>query len=118
MNHIVISVLLIIVGLILGLAVSFIINLIRGNLTSKKLEELVNKTKKEIEKMKRDAALEQKEEAHRLKMDLDKEIREKKEEIKESENTQPINLYQDMFMRFKYLLEWCMFYYEQTYMCD
>ena len=48
MNHIVISVLLIIVGLILGLAVSFIINLIRGNLTSKKLEELVNKTKKEI----------------------------------------------------------------------
>ena len=30
MNHIVISVLLIIVGLILGLAVSFIINLIRG----------------------------------------------------------------------------------------
>ena len=86
MNHIVISVLLIIVGLILGLAVSFIINLIRGNLTSKKLEELVNKTKKEIEKMKRDAALEQKEEAHRLKMDLDKEIREKKEEIKESEN--------------------------------
>ena len=42
----------------------------------------------------------------------------KKYEIKESENTQPINLYQDMFMRFKYLLEWCMFYYEQTYMCD
>ena len=42
--------------------------------------------KKEIEKMKRDAALEQKEEAHKLKMDLDKEIREKKEEIKESEN--------------------------------
>ena len=37
-------------------------------------------------KMKRDAALEQKEEAHKLKMDLDKEIREKKEEIKESEN--------------------------------
>ena len=36
--------------------------------------------------MKRDAALEQKEEAHKLKMDLDKEIREKKEEIKESEN--------------------------------
>ena len=51
MNHIVISVLLIIVGLILGLAVSFIVNLIRGNLTSKKLEELVNKTKKEIEKI-------------------------------------------------------------------
>lgn len=86
MNNILISVLLIIVGLVLGLVVSFIINLIRGNLASKKIENLFENTKKEIEKMKRDAALEQKEEAHRLKMDLDKEIREKKEEMKESEN--------------------------------
>lgn len=38
--------------------------------------------KKEIEKMKRDVALEQKEEAHRLKMDLDKEIREKRKKLK------------------------------------
>ena len=47
---------------------------------------MLAQTKKEIDKMKRDAALEQKEEAHKIKMDLDKEIREKKEELKESEN--------------------------------
>ena len=42
----------------------------------------------------------------------------KKNEIRWSEDKQPINLYQDMFLRFKYLLEWCMFYYEVTYIYD
>ena len=47
---------------------------------------MINSAKKEIEKLKRDAAIEQKEEAHKIKMDLDKEIKEKKDELKESEN--------------------------------
>lgn len=86
MEKVLFSILLIIVGLVLGIIITFIVNSIRGSLASKKSEELIKQTKKEIEKMKRDAAIEQKEETHRIKMDLDKEIREKKEELKESEN--------------------------------
>ncbi len=47
---------------------------------------MISQARREIDKIKRDAAIEQKEEAHKRKMDLDKEIREKKEELKESEN--------------------------------
>ena len=86
MNNVLISILLVLIGLIVGFAVSFLINMLRDNLLSKKTERMLTQTKKEIDKMKRDAALEQKEEAHKIKMDLDKEIREKKEELKESEN--------------------------------
>ncbi|MBQ8534330.1 MAG: ribonuclease Y [Bacilli bacterium] len=86
MNNVLFSILLVLIGLILGFGVSFLINMLRDNLLSKKTERMLAQTKKEIDKMKRDAALEQKEEAHKIKMDLDKEIREKKEELKESEN--------------------------------
>ena len=86
MNSVLFSILLVLIGLILGFGVSFLINMLRDNLLSKKTERMLAQTKKEIDKMKRDAALEQKEEAHKIKMDLDKEIREKKEELKESEN--------------------------------
>ena len=88
MDSYVFSILLVILGLLIGLFIAFVINSIRVSVASKKIAALREQTKKELEKikMKRDAALEQKEEAHKLKMDLDKEIREKKEEIKESEN--------------------------------
>ena len=85
MNNIGFSVLLVIIGLAIGFVLAFVINYIRGNLVSKKAENMINSAKKEIEKLKRNAAIEQKEEAHKLKMDLDKEIREKKEELKDSE---------------------------------
>ena len=80
------SILLVVLGLLIGLFIAFVINSIRVSAASKKVTALMDQAKKEIEKMRRDAALEQKEEAHKLKMDLDKEIREKKEEIKESES--------------------------------
>ena len=86
MDDLVFSILLVVLGLLIGLFIAFVINSIRVSVASKKVASLMANAKKEIEKMKRDAALEQKEEAHKLKMDLDKEIREKKEEIKESEN--------------------------------
>lgn len=86
MNDYIFSILLVMLGLLMGLFIAFVINSIRVSVASKKVASLMANAKKEIEKMKRDAALEQKEEAHKLKMDLDKEIREKKEEIKESEN--------------------------------
>ncbi len=86
MNSIAISILLVVIGLIVGFVVSLIVNSLRGNVASKKADAMINSAKKEIEKMKRDAAIEQKEEAHKRKMDLDKEIKEKKDELKESEN--------------------------------
>ena len=86
MNDYIFSILLVMLGLLIGLFIAFVINSIRVSVASKKVASLMANAKKENKKMKRDAALEQKEEAHKLKMDLDKEIREKKEEIKESEN--------------------------------
>ncbi len=86
MNGYIFSILLVILGLLIGLFVAFVINSIRVSVASKKVASLIENAKKEVERIKRDAALEQKEEAHKLKMDLDKEIREKKEEIKEAEN--------------------------------
>ena len=69
MNKVLFSILLVLIGLILGFGVSFLINMLRDNLLSKKTERMLAQTKKEIDKMKRDAALEQKEEAHKIKMD-------------------------------------------------
>ena len=86
MGNIGISILLVVVGLIVEFAVSYLINYLKDKGVSKKADNMINQAKKEIEKLKRDAAIEQKEEAHKMKMDLDKEIREKKAELKESEN--------------------------------
>ena len=86
MNNYFFSILLVVLGLLIGFFIAFVINSIRVSAASKKVAALMDQAKKDIEKMRRDAALEQKEEAHKLKMDLDKEIREKKEEIKESES--------------------------------
>lgn len=80
------SILLVAIGLLIGFILAFIINSLRVKSASRKADAIINHATKEVERIKRDAALEQKEEAHRLKMELDKEIKEKKEEIKESEN--------------------------------
>ncbi|MBQ6497327.1 MAG: ribonuclease Y [Bacilli bacterium] len=86
MNSIGISILLVVIGLVVGFVISLIVNSLRGSVASKKADAMINSAKKEIEKLKRDAAIEQKEEAHKIKMDLDKEIKEKKDELKASEN--------------------------------
>ena len=86
MNNVTFSILLGIIGLVVGFVIALIINSMKGSMASKKADAMIANAKKEIEKIKRDAAIEQKEEAHKAKMDLDKEIREKKEELKESEN--------------------------------
>ena len=80
------SILLVVIGLVVGFVIALIINSLKGSMASKKADSMIANAKKEIERLKRDAAIEQKEEAHKAKMDLDKEIREKKEELKESEN--------------------------------
>lgn len=77
---------LLVVGAIIGFAVSYVLNNMKVSNAKKEADKILNQAKKDVEKIKRDAALEQKEEAHKQKMDLEKEIREKKAELKESEN--------------------------------
>ena len=85
MDNIFFSILLGLIGLFIGIGVMLIINYIKGEMASKKAEAILEKAKKEADKIKRDYLLEAKEEAHRLKMETDKEVKERKNEIKESE---------------------------------
>lgn len=85
MDNTIFSILLVIIGLLLGIGFTFLINHFRVNNAEAKIKVLSEKAQKESEKLKRDMLFEAKEEAHKLKMDLDKEIKEKKSEIKETE---------------------------------
>ncbi len=86
MDNILMYILLALIGIVVGVGLTVLINTIRGNSLSKKREDMLNSTKKEADKIKRDSILETKEELHKLKMDTEKELREKKDEVKESEN--------------------------------
>ena len=85
MNNIVFSILLILIGLFVGIIFMIILNSIRLMNACKKVQNLIDNAKKEADKLKRDSILEAKEENHRLKVELDKETKEKKQEIKDSE---------------------------------
>ena len=85
MNNIVFSILLILIGLFVGIIFMIILNSIKLMNASKKVQSLIDNAKKEADKLKRDSILEAKEENHRLKVELDKETKEKKQEIKDSE---------------------------------
>lgn len=86
MNSTIFSILLVIIGLFFGIGLTFLINHFRVNNAETKIKSLGEKAQKEYEKVKRDMLFEAKEEAHKLKMNFDKEMKEKKDEIKESEN--------------------------------
>ena len=86
MSKTILSILMIMIGLVLGVGLSVLINFIRVSNTVKKIEILSEKAKKEAEKVKRDMLFEAKEERQRLKNELDKEIKEKKSEIKDQED--------------------------------
>jgi len=86
MNSILISILLGCFGLIIGYIIAVVVNNLKVNKAEKKAEDLINKANKEIEKSKRDAAIQLKEDQHKAKMELDKEIREKKAEAKAAED--------------------------------
>ncbi len=85
MTSTIFSILLVIIGLFVGIILMIILSYARGFSTTKKALASVENAKKEADKIKRDGILEAKEEAHRLKTELDKEIKEKKKEIKDSE---------------------------------
>ena len=85
MNTIITSVLLFVLGLIIGVIAVLGFNFLRVKNSTKKASEIIEKAKKEADKSKRNSILETKEEIYKLKKDCDKEIKEKKQEIKESE---------------------------------
>ena len=86
MDNIIMYILLALIGIAVGAGLITLLNTIRGNSLNKKRDNMLESTKKEADKIKRDSILETKEELHKLKMDTEKELREKKDEIKESEN--------------------------------
>ena len=85
MNSTVFSILLIIIGLFVGIGLTFLINHFRVNNAESKIKGLSEKARKEAEKVKRDMLFEAKEESHKLKLDFEKEMKEKKSELKDSE---------------------------------
>ncbi len=86
MNNTLIFILIAFVGMVVGALLILVVNAVRGNLISKKSKQILEDTKKEADKIKRDSVLETKEELHKLKLDTEKEIKEKKQEMKEAES--------------------------------
>ena len=86
MNNIIFSILLVLIGLFVGIIAMIILNTIKVSAADKKSQKIIDSAKKEADKIKRDSILEAKEENHKLKIQLDKETKEKKEEIKELED--------------------------------
>ena len=86
MENIMSSMLLVLVGLIVGIIVMFIFNLIRKNSATDKADKILENARIEGEKIKKDYISEAKNEANELRVKNEEEIKEKKAEIKESEN--------------------------------
>ncbi len=86
MDKTVLSILLFVLGLGIGLALVFLFNFLKNKKDSNKADTIIDKAKKEAEKIKRDSLFETKEEIHKLKLEADKEIKEKKSEVKEQED--------------------------------
>ena len=85
MNDIAFSILLVLIGIIVGVIIIIIFNYIKGNLASKKAEILLDKTKEEAEKIKKEQILEAKEESYKIKKETEQLVKEKKDEVKEME---------------------------------
>lgn len=85
MNKTAFSILLFILGLIIGIAIILVVNILKKKNDQKKSDSIIDKAKKDADKIKRDSLFETKEEIHKLKIEADKEIKEKKGEVKEQE---------------------------------
>ena len=80
------SIILFILGLLMGVVIFVIYKNIREKKDKKTAESIIEKAKKEVEKNKRDTILETKEEIHKLKLEADKDIKEKKNEVELAQN--------------------------------
>ena len=86
MTDVISSILLVLVGLIIGIVIMFIVNLIRKNSATNKVDKILENARTEAEKIKKDYIAEAKAETNELKLKADEEIKERKQEIKESES--------------------------------
>ena len=86
MNTVLISILVFILGLIIGVLGIIGINTLRKKNSEKEALNIIEQAKKNAEKNKRESILEAKEEIHKLKIETEKEIKEKKKEIKDAED--------------------------------
>ena len=86
MGDIAFSILLVLIGIFVGCILVVVYNYLKKVGTSKKAEDIIEKARKEAEKIKRDNILEAKEESYKIKQETDKEVKEKKNEIKEAED--------------------------------
>ena len=80
------AILTLLIGTILGAVIIIVINLIRNKASENKANKLIDNAIKEAEKRKRDSILELKEESYRLKQETDKELKERKAELKDTED--------------------------------
>ena len=86
MNTLLISILVFILGLIIGFFSIIALNTLKKKRDEAEALNIVEQAKKTAEKNKRESILEAKEEIHKLKIETEKEIKEKKKELKESED--------------------------------
>ena len=86
MNTTVTFSLLVMIGIVVGALIVIIFNAIKGNAANKKRDQILDATRREADKIKRDSILETKEEMHKLKIETERELKEKKLEVKDAEN--------------------------------
>ena len=85
MNDITFSILLVLIGIIVGVVLIIIYNYLKGNSALKKADSIIEKANKEAEKIKKEQILEAKEETYKIKKETDQLVKEKKNEIKDNE---------------------------------
>ena len=78
MNETVFSILLFVLGLIVGLVSIIVINILKEKNQEKEADSIIEKAKKDADKIKRESLFETKEEIHKLKIEADKEIKREK----------------------------------------
>ena len=78
MNTVLISILVFILGFIIGSLVMIGIRNLKIKKDTEKATNIIEQAKKDAEKTKRESIVETKQEIHKLKLDADKEIKEKK----------------------------------------
>ena len=85
MDNIAIFILMFILGIIVGVAILLVSLFIKRKKEENTALSIIEKAKKDADKIKRDSIFETKEEVHKLKLEADKDIKEKKNEVKEME---------------------------------
>jgi len=79
------SLITLLIGLFVGAIIIYVVVVLTGAGAGKKAEKLLENAKKQAEKQKRDSILEIKEESHRLKQEVDNEIKIRKQEMLQQE---------------------------------